>query len=95
MNTGTDDFWSIPANDGFDQLLIRVYRDVAKPLDSLPYTSDFEELYRELLEQLRNMKTHGQPEVPTTTPTKAEVFRRLATLRKSGRLPTLFLPRAS
>jgi hypothetical protein len=61
-----------------DIILIRAYRDVGVPVDWLPYTDEFDKIYDAL-------KTVGD------TRNKAQVFRRLLNLRKSGRLPPVQL----
>lgn len=60
-----------------DRTLIRLYADVARSVDELAYTPEFEELFN------RYRETGYQGE-------KHEVFRRLLLLRKSGLLPRLF-----
>lgn len=58
----------------FDDLLIQLYLERGKSADELAYTDDFEYIYSKLLEA-------------KDTRTRSEVFRRLLTLRKTGRLP--------
>lgn len=59
-----------------DFVLIDLYLDTNVPIDALAYTSRFDELYEKYIG-----KYPGH--------TKAEVFRRLLSLRKRGQLPRL------
>lgn len=58
----------------FDDLLIELYLREGRPVDELAYTDSFDRIHSGL-QQLGDKRT------------KAEVFRRLLNLRKSGRLP--------
>ena len=58
--------------------LIAAYEKIARTADDLPYTPHFESLYTQYSAE------HGEPR-----PTRAEVWRHLLTLRKSGKLPKL------
>jgi hypothetical protein len=62
--------------DHFDLALTQAYLAQQRTLDDLPYTDDFESIYA-AVEPLRANRS------------RAEVFRRLQGLRKSGRLPRL------
>jgi hypothetical protein len=53
---------------------MREYERIGRPVDDLAYTEEFDRLYKSL-EAVRESRS------------KAEVFRRLLNLRKSGRLP--------
>lgn len=64
------------AQDLFDLALTQAYLAQQRTLDDLPYTDDFESIYA-ALEPVRESRS------------RAEVFRRLQGLRKSGRLPRL------
>ncbi len=59
-----------------DFFLISLYVKEGQPLDALAYTSAFDRLYNAFAEREKAW-------------TKADVFRRLLLLRKSGRLPRL------
>lgn len=66
-----------PAQDR--ELLVKIYTDIARTADDLPYTRHFEELYSRYTRALKDPK-----------PTAAEVWRQLLTLRKKkGGLPKL------
>ncbi|MDW8261143.1 MAG: hypothetical protein RMJ35_01330 [Phycisphaerales bacterium] len=58
--------------------LIAIYRKIARTADDLPYTPHFEALYEEYIQPF-----------PDPKPDRAEVWRHLLTIRKSGRLPRL------
>jgi len=60
-----------------DRAIIHAYASVARSLDDLPYTEQFEELYTITQHQLA---TH--PEIPD----RRAVFHRLLTLRKAAKL---------
>lgn len=62
-----------PVDD--ESLYIDAYRRTGRTLDDLPYTDDFESLYRDL--------------VGDTGPSRQDVFRRLMNMRKAGKLPRL------
>jgi hypothetical protein len=66
--------WSPTPLTQEEERLVAAYEKVRRPLDSLPYTEDFEKLVRELGITERDEE-------------KAEVFRRLLNLRKTGWLP--------
>ncbi|HEX8875647.1 MAG TPA: hypothetical protein VF777_02800 [Phycisphaerales bacterium] len=57
-----------------DQVLLDLYLKFGKSVDDLAYSDEFEVIYAEL--QARGDKR-----------TKGQVYRRLLSLRKSGRLP--------
>ncbi len=60
------------------RILIKLYEEVGRTADDLPYTPDFERLYTPYVAQ------HPEPK-----PTRREVWRHLLNLRKSGKLPKL------
>ena len=66
---------SVPAKR---ELLVRLYQEVGRTADDLPYTPQFEKLY-----DLYSVQ-HPQPK-----PTRREVWRHLLNLRKGGKLPKL------
>lgn len=59
-------------------VLIAIYQKIGRTADDLPYTPHFETLYSGYAAQ------HGEPR-----PTRAETWRHLLNLRKSGKLPKL------
>jgi catechol 2,3-dioxygenase-like lactoylglutathione lyase family enzyme len=59
-------------------LLIKVYEQIGRTADDLPYTPHFETLYQAYA------AAHGQP-----PPTHGEVWRHLLNLRKAAKLPKL------
>jgi catechol 2,3-dioxygenase-like lactoylglutathione lyase family enzyme len=59
-------------------LLIKLYEQVGRTADDLPYTPHFEELYEPYA------SAHPDPK-----PSRAEVWRHLLNLRKGGKLPKL------
>jgi catechol 2,3-dioxygenase-like lactoylglutathione lyase family enzyme len=59
-------------------LLIRIYEQIGRTADDLPYTPHFESLYEPYILQQSDLK-----------PTRAEVWRHLLNLRKAGKLPKL------
>lgn len=59
-------------------LLKRIYEQIGRTADDLPYTPDFEKLY------LNYAAHYRQPK-----PSRQEVWRQLLTLRKAGNLPKL------
>ncbi|MFI4861498.1 MAG: hypothetical protein ACIAXF_12560 [Phycisphaerales bacterium JB063] len=73
-----------PTSD--DDLLTSVYQKQGRTLDDLPYTEEFETLYRSM---------YGDADAPEQDadaahqPTRAQVFHRLHNLRKAGKLPRL------
>jgi len=71
--TSTSEFVRADLSD-FDWALMREYERIGRPVDDLAYTEEFDRLYKSL-EAVRESRS------------KAEVFRRLLNLRKSGRLP--------
>jgi hypothetical protein len=71
-----------PDRDARDAALVAAYERTALTLDDLPYTPEFESL----IEMLRQ----GDPGVD-----RREVFHRLHTLRKAGRLPRMGRGRSS
>ena len=70
------DWWSAPPLDAADRRLADAYLATGKQLDDLPYTDDFDKLCVRLGVELTNDARH-------------QVYRRLLTLRKMGRLPRL------
>lgn len=60
------------------QLLVKVYEQIGRTADDLPYTPQFEELYNLYATQ------HPEPK-----PTRREVWRHLLNVRKGGDLPKL------
>ena len=60
------------------ELLIRLYEQIGRTADDLPYTPHFESLYGPYIAGF------GDPK-----PSRAEVWRHLLTLRKAGKLPKL------
>lgn len=68
-----------PIND--DETLISVYQKQGRTLDDLPYTEDFEVIYRSLYGP-------GGRDAPDAM-SKAQLFRKLHNLRKAGKLPRL------
>ena len=71
--------WDAPPLTPEDERLILAYQRTRRALDDLPYTEDFERLCKELGANETRQARHG-------------VFKRLLTLRKSGRLPSLYPP---
>lgn len=69
-------FGEMPLGD-MDELLIAAYFSTGRTLDDLPYTEEFERLYR-------SVSASGQSE--------RAVFHRLHNLRKAGKLPRLGKP---
>ncbi len=69
----TDLFEPAPLSE-HDRMLVDLYTRAGRAADELAYTDEFERIYEQL-------KKAGD------TRSKAEVFRRLLSLRKSGRLP--------
>lgn len=59
-----------------DQLLVNLYKQIGIPLDSLPYTTGFERLFKDV-----------QKKFPERT--KKDVIQRLFRLRKAARLPRM------
>jgi catechol 2,3-dioxygenase-like lactoylglutathione lyase family enzyme len=59
-------------------LLVKVYEEIGRTADDLPYTPHFETLYKSYA------AGHGEPK-----PTRGEVWRHLLNLRKAGKLPKL------
>jgi catechol 2,3-dioxygenase-like lactoylglutathione lyase family enzyme len=59
-------------------LLIKLYQQIGRTADDLPYTPHFESLYQPYIAQ------HPDPK-----PSRAEVWRHLLNLRKGGKLPKL------
>jgi catechol 2,3-dioxygenase-like lactoylglutathione lyase family enzyme len=60
------------------ELLIKLYEQIGRTADDLPYTPHFESLYGPYAE------AHPEPK-----PTRAETWRHLLNLRKGGKLPKL------
>jgi hypothetical protein len=71
----SDNFdWSVPPLDSADQRLVEVYQAIGRPVDDLPYTEEFENLFAQLSE-------------PNTPIARHLVYKRLLNLRKRGQLP--------
>lgn len=70
----TESIFQLPPLTPEDEALIDAYRDAGLTVDQLAYTSEFDELCARL--------ARG-----STQEAKREVYRRLLTLRKQGRLP--------
>lgn len=66
--------WEVPPLDTHDQRLVDAYSEVGRPLDDLPYTDDFDRLCESLGRNATNEDRH-------------RIYKRLLSLRKSGRLP--------
>jgi catechol 2,3-dioxygenase-like lactoylglutathione lyase family enzyme len=60
------------------EVLVRLYEQIGRTADDLPYTPHFESLYGPYIAA-----------IPDPKPSRAEVWRHLLTLRKSGKLPKL------
>jgi hypothetical protein len=75
-NDGGNIFSEAPALSAEDDALVKAYERSERTLDDLPYTHEFDQIY-DAVEGSQKGKT------------KAEIFRRLHTLRKAGRLPRL------
>jgi hypothetical protein len=69
----TDIFEPAPLSE-YDRMLIDLYMRSGRVADELAYTDEFERIYTQLREAGDRRS-------------KAEVFRRLLSFRKSGRLP--------
>jgi catechol 2,3-dioxygenase-like lactoylglutathione lyase family enzyme len=67
-----------PQPAGQRDLLIQIYQQIGRTADDLPYTPQFEELYRQY-----------SARQPKPRPTRREVWRHLLNLRKGGKLPRL------
>jgi catechol 2,3-dioxygenase-like lactoylglutathione lyase family enzyme len=67
-----------PAIPAKRQLLIKLYEEIARTADDLPYTPQFEKLYDAYASQ------HPEPK-----PSRRETWRHLLNLRKGGKLPKL------
>jgi hypothetical protein len=66
--------WNAPPISPEDQRLIDAYLRVRRAVDDLPYTPEFEQILQEI----------GAPHTPES---RHDIFKRLLTLRKMGRLP--------
>lgn len=66
--------WTTEPLSAEDQKLVEAYRSIGRSLDELPYTAEFEKL----------REAAG---VVNTDEAKHALFKRLLTLRKTGRLP--------
>ncbi len=66
--------WALPPLSAEEERLIDAYVRTGRSVDDLPYTDEFEQLCQDL----------GIDETRTA---RHEVFRKLANLRKQGRLP--------
>lgn len=74
----TDFDWASPPLSADDEKLVEGYRRAGRTLDDLPYTVEFEALIRQL-------------GLDDTLASRHDVFKRLLSLRKMGRLPRLNL----
>ncbi len=74
MSTSFD--WTLPPLDSADERLVEAYRAVGRPLDDLAYTPEFDSILRRL-------------GVDATDEVRHSIYRRLLSLRKSGRLPRI------
>lgn len=70
--------WDAPPLDSADQRLVDAYLSVRRPVDDLPYTREFEELYSATV-----------PETADPMKARHDLFRRLLWLRKTARLPRI------
>lgn len=77
---GHDFRWDPPPLDPEDEKLLRAYEEVGRPIETLPYTEDFERI-RELV---------GRPD---TDAARNQLYVRLQSLRTMGLLPSLGLLR--
>lgn len=66
--------WAAPPLSEEDERIVEAYRRAKRPLDDLPYTDAFDQMCVDL-------------GLPDTKAAKHGLFRRLLTLRKTGRLP--------
>ena len=66
--------WTVEPLSPEDQKLVDAYKEIGKPLDELPYTREFEDLRKRVGVQDNESSKHS-------------LFKRLITLRKTGRLP--------
>jgi hypothetical protein len=66
--------WTTEPLSAEDQKLVDAYRTIGRSLDDLPYTADFEKL-------------RVAVGADDTQDAKHALFKRLLTLRKTGRLP--------
>jgi len=64
------------------ELLAKLYEQLGRTADDLPYTPHFEQLYKEYAAGLLSTANHA-------TITREEVWRHLLNLRKAGKLPKL------
>ena len=64
-------------------LLVGVYEKHGRTLDDLPYTEEFESIYRDMY------GSPGEPDAGWVPPGRAAVFHRLHNLRKAKKLPRL------
>lgn len=72
-----DDFdWQVAPLGADDERLVDAYLSIGRSLDDLPYTADFENLFRKLGRHDSQDERHA-------------VFKRLLSLRKMGRLPRI------
>lgn len=77
MAKKTDEIWDVPPLTPDDQRLVDAYREVGRPVDQLPYTTDFDKLMQHL----------GKSSADNSE--RQFVFQRLLQLRKKGRLPRI------
>ena len=80
MDTERDDILRPSPLDPQDRELIDAYINVGVPVDQLPYSTSFEELFAKVV---------GELGLTDDQHSRKQVFHRLANLRKSGRLPRL------
>lgn len=75
MSSMPPSFFNSSDIEPFDDELIRAYLATGKSVDNLAYTVEFDDIIYKTLQDLGDKRT------------KADVFRRLLNLRKTGRLP--------
>ena len=76
MATTEKYFWELPPLSFEDRRILEAYRQVGRPVDQLPYTTDFEKLV-------------GILGWGDSLELKHSIFQRLLLLRKRGRLPRI------
>ena len=65
------------------ETLVKLYQDVGRTADDLPYTPHFESIFKPYLAAFQ--AEHGE----ASKQTREEVWRQLLNLRKAGKLPKL------
>lgn len=63
-----------------EERLVELYQKMGMPLDRLPYTTEFDELFNEFTKQFPR---------PHNNEGRREVLQRLLNMRKAGKLPPL------